>query len=120
MTYQHKDFGGYLRWLRESHSYTQEFLASVLGFDSYSSYGKYEKGQSKLHLEQAIQLAELYGLSIEQFSSMGKESSATVAEEAEIYSKKKRVSIVLELDGKLATLQQQIEMITKVNAALAG
>ena len=53
-----------LRQLREARALTQSALADVLLCDQ-SLYSKYERGERPLPLEQAVRLAEYYGVSLD-------------------------------------------------------
>ncbi len=56
---------------REAKDYTQEYVAEELGMTS-SAYSKIERGVSTLKTETAIELAKLYGITIDQL--VGQES----------------------------------------------
>ncbi|MFY0760237.1 helix-turn-helix transcriptional regulator [Metabacillus dongyingensis] len=55
-----------LRELRETKGITQTFIAKQLGFESVSSYSMIEKGQRKLDIFKARQLAQIFGVDLEQ------------------------------------------------------
>lgn len=54
-----------LKQLREARGITQTFIAKQLGFESVSSYSMIEKGKRKLDIVKAKQLAEIFGVEIE-------------------------------------------------------
>ncbi|GEM_PF-3025029 len=120
ISYKEKEFGRYLKHLRESHDYKQDYISDLLGFDSYSSYGKYERGQSKLHIDQAIKLAELYGMTLDEFVTMSKALPGKVAEAATVYNRSESATLIVEIDGNEGKMNRAIEMIKKMNAVLAG
>ena len=53
-----------IRDLREDNDFTQKYVADYLMCDQ-SLYSKYERGERQLPLEYAVQLAKLYGTSID-------------------------------------------------------
>lgn len=54
-----------LKQLRESRGITQTFISKKLGFESVSSYSMIEKGERRLDVVKAKQLAEIFGVKIE-------------------------------------------------------
>lgn len=122
-----KEFADYLRQLRLRHDYTQEYVGNVLNI-SYSTYGKYELGSSRLHLEQAVKLAQLYKLSLDDFYAMKYESDEhdssyytgepPTPKEA-LYRNSKELNIIVSLDGSMNSLQRTIQMLTNINTALS-
>lgn len=123
MNNEDKNFAWWLRKLRLQHDYSQEYLGSVLDM-SYSSYGKYESGKSRLHLSQAKILADLYGMSLDSFFGMGENVEQTENDQASEpivpMMKPSKVSILVELDGNLYKLNQAIKMLTNMNSAITA
>ena len=58
--------GDFIREQREKRSITQKYLASKLGF-SCSTYRRIEYGERKIKESEAIKLAEVFGMSLEDF-----------------------------------------------------
>lgn len=57
--------GACLRKRRVSHDMTQQVVAEELGVGR-STYAMYEVGVRKLTLEKAVQLARLYGITVDE------------------------------------------------------
>lgn len=55
-----------LKQLRESRGITQTFMAKRLGFSSVSSYSLIEKGERRLDIVKAKQIADIFGIEIEE------------------------------------------------------
>lgn len=128
------DIAEALRRLRLKHDYTQEKLGDVLGVE-YSTYGKYEKGTSKLRLDQAKLIADFYKLSLDELvnyeqetpkqqSSTKKPESINMVEEGvELFLKKKKqksVSLTVELDGSAETVNHYLKLIQDINKVVAA
>lgn len=127
------DIAEALRRLRLKHDYTQEKLGDVLGVE-YSTYGKYEKGTSKLRLDQAKLIADFYKLSLDELINYGlegekKESKGSAKNEnviedgIELYLKKKKlksVSLTVELDGTAETVNHYLQLIQDINKVVAA
>lgn len=114
--------GQVLYELRMKHRYTQEFVAEQLCID-YSTYGKYEKDAVALKFDQAVKLAELYDVSLEYFTGHGAEGSNehVLHELQATYKKlsKKKVSMMVELDGTDSTLEFHLDMLRGINKQLS-
>ncbi|AHM62339.1 XRE family transcriptional regulator [Flammeovirgaceae bacterium 311] len=123
------DIAEILRRLRLEHNYTQEKLGDVLGVE-YSTYGKYEKGASKLRLDQAKILADFYRMSLDDFYNYGekkdsaqKQSVPILEEDIELYLRKRRrqaVSLTIELDGTSETVNHYLKLIEDLNKLVAA
>lgn len=55
-----------LKFLRDIHNYSQEYLAENLGI-SQTSYGNLERGNVPITLDKVGKIAETYKLSIDEF-----------------------------------------------------
>ena len=58
--------GDFIREQREKRYITQKYLASKLGF-SCSTYRRIEYGEREIKESEAIKLAEIFGMSLEDF-----------------------------------------------------
>lgn len=58
--------GDFIREQRERRSITQKYLASKLGF-SCSTYRRIEYGEREIKESEAMKLAEIFGMSLEDF-----------------------------------------------------
>lgn len=128
------DIAETLRKLRLQHDYTQEKLGDVLGVE-YSTYGKYEKGASKLRLDQAKLIADFYRLTLDELINYGQEfpkskehhrpseqKGAVVEEGIELYLKKRRqklIALTVELDGTTETVNHYMQLIQDLNKVIA-
>ncbi|MCH6198504.1 helix-turn-helix domain-containing protein [Aquiflexum sp. LQ15W] len=105
-----------LRKHRVLRGYTQEYIAEYLGKKDYTAYSRYEQGRSNLKMEDAIRLADLYEVDVQELIS--KIPSVNQAQE----SQKKQsglVSILIDLDGSSNKLESNIQRLKKINDLIA-
>jgi transcriptional regulator with XRE-family HTH domain len=105
-----------LRKHRVLRGYTQEYIAEYLGKKDYTAYSRYEQGRSNLKMEDAIRLADLYEVDVQELIS--KIPSVNQAQE----SQKKQsglVSILVDLDGSSNKLENNIQRLKKINDLIA-
>lgn len=105
-----------LRKHRVLRGYTQEYIAEYLGKKDYTAYSRYEQGRSNLKMEDAIKLADLYQVDVQELISV----SPKVNQSFE--NKKKSnglVSILVDLDGSSSTLENNIIRLKKINDLIA-
>lgn len=69
-----KNIGKNLQKLRKLNGYTQQEIASLIGI-SKSAYCKIETEQSKLSLETAVRLSEIFNVSLDYLTNMQVNSS---------------------------------------------
>jgi transcriptional regulator with XRE-family HTH domain len=105
-----------LRKHRVLRGYTQEYIAEYLGKRDYTAYSRYEQGRSNLKMEDAIKLANLYEVDVQELISVTPSVSA--------YSdngKKNNgmISILVDLDGSSNTLESNIHRLKRINDLLA-
>lgn len=102
--------------LRTKHKYSQENVALELGVD-YTTYARYEAGKTEIKASQAQKLAELYGLSLDEFYNYGTKKS--VVKEPEVkYKNKAKISITVELDGTEETVKKWLRLIPELNKVM--
>ena len=90
-----------LKQLRTAHAYTQDYVASMLGIIR-QTYSHYETGRCVPPTAALYQLAQLYGISVEELlrmvvSGQAKESAATAGDAPSSVAEQD-----LELEGYLA------------------
>jgi len=56
----------HLKKIREKNNITQEEMAKLLGYKHKSAYGKLEKGERKISLEQAKKISDFFKMKIEE------------------------------------------------------
>lgn len=98
-----------LKFLRFKANYTQEYLASEIGVD-YTTYGKYESGKTPIKLEQAVKIANLYNITIDELCGL---ETKTIKDSNSI--KKHNLQLLVELDGEDKTLNDLVLRLTKMN-----
>ncbi len=105
-----------LRKHRVLRGYTQEYIAEYLGKRDYTAYSRYEQGRSNLKMEDAIKLANLYGVDVQELISI----SPTVAQPTDNHKKANGlVTILVDLDGSSSTLEGNINRLKRINDLLA-
>jgi transcriptional regulator with XRE-family HTH domain len=105
-----------LRKHRVLRGYTQEYIAEYLGKKDYTAYSRYEQGRSNLKMEDAIKLASLYEVDVQELISI----SPTVQMSSD-NSKKSNglISVLVDLDGSSSSLENNIIRLKKINELLA-
>lgn len=104
--------------LRTKHKYSQENVALELGVD-YTTYARYEAGKTEIKASQAQKLAELYGLSIDEFYHYGSKNTK-VSEPEAVYNKtpKNKLSLTVELDGTEETINKWLRLLPELNKVM--
>lgn len=98
-----------LKFLRFKANYTQEYLASEIGVD-YTTYGKYESGKTHIKLDQAVKIANLYNITIDELCGL---ENKTVKDSNSI--KKHNLQLLVELDGEDKSLTDLVKRLTDMN-----
>lgn len=107
-----------MRKLRTLKNYSQEFVAERIGVD-LSTYSRYERGETSLRLEQAIKLADLYNLTVDEFYHFDDpEYQKKSAADPGAWRKIPRVMITIELDGMDNSFRKVVQKLTAINKAL--
>lgn len=105
-----------LRKHRVLRGYTQEYIAEYLGKRDYTAYSRYEQGRSNLKMEDAIKLANLYEVDVQELISV----SPSVPIFCDNTKKTNGLlSILVDLDGSSLTLESNINKLKKINELLA-
>ena len=109
-----------LKNLRLEKDYTQEYVGSILGGRDSSLVYRLESGKTDLKLGDAAKLADLYEVSIDYIYDPSKQRKPDiVSEPREPYYTRAKLQVSVLLDGTQLGLQRQLDMLHKVNAALA-
>ena len=109
-----------LKRLRTEKDYSMEYLADKLGRNSYMAYSRLERGETDLKVEDAIKLADIYKIPVNEIINPDQVAQRNiVSEPSHPYGKKNSLNLNVILDGREDTLQKHIEMLTKVNGILA-
>ncbi|MFC0262715.1 helix-turn-helix domain-containing protein [Fontibacter flavus] len=107
-----------LRKHRVLRGYTQEYIAEYLGKKDYTAYSRYEQGRSNLKMEDAIKLAELYEVDVQELISI----APTVTNHVEGPKKTNgsgQISVLVDLDGTQNSLENNISKLKKINELIA-
>ena len=112
-----------LRKHRVLRGYTQEYIAEYLGKRDYTAYSRYEQGRSNLKMEDAIKLAELYEVDVQELIS----KAPSVSSHNGDISKKSNgsanstgnISVLVDLDGSSNSLEGHILRLKKINDLIA-
>jgi transcriptional regulator with XRE-family HTH domain len=107
-----------LRKHRVLRGYTQEYIAEYLGKKDYTAYSRYEQGRSNLKMEDAIRLAELYEVDVQELISVVPSVNSN-----HDYTKKTngngQISVLVDLDGTQNSLESNILRLKKINELIA-
>lgn len=107
-----------LRKHRVLRGYTQEYIAEYLGKKDYTAYSRYEQGRSNLKMEDAIKLADLYEVDVQELISI----APTVNNHVESPKKTNgngQISVLVDLDGTQNSLENNISRLKKINELIA-
>ena len=105
-----------LRKHRVLRGYTQEYIAEYLGKKDYTAYSRYEQGRSNLKMEDAIKLADLYQVDVQELISVSPKINHTFDNHKKSNG---LISILVDLDGSSSTLESNIIRLKKINELLA-
>lgn len=105
-----------LRKHRVLRGYTQEYIAEFLGKKDYTAYSRYEQGRSNLKMEDAIKLADLYEVDVQELISVSPSVNPHID-----HGKKSSglVSVLVDLDGSSEKLDSHIQRLKKINDLIA-
>lgn len=107
-----------LRKHRVLRGYTQEYIAEYLGKKDYTAYSRYEQGRSNLKMEDAMKLAELYEVEVQELIS----TAPSVSLQHESFKKNGnhgQISVLVDLDGSPNSLESSILRLKKINELIA-
>lgn len=111
-----------LRRVRIEKDYTQEYMAESIAPKHATTYSKIERGVVRLELEDAIKICDYLGMTIHEMLDYGEPSrSNDLAEPKAPYGKQELniVHLSLAIDGRVRTLNRNIETLKKVHDALS-
>jgi transcriptional regulator with XRE-family HTH domain len=109
------EWGELIRRIRQTKGLTQENLAEDLGVD-ISTVIRWEK-QDSLKTSQLEKIAKIFKMSVDDLYSYHAKPQL-LEEPLQYYNTKKKVTILVELDGSQDNLKDWIATITKVNKLL--
>ena len=107
-----------LRKHRVLRGYTQEYIAEYLGKKDYTAYSRYEQGRSNLKMEDAMKLAELYEIQVQELIAIA--PGVNLPQEG--FKKNGRhgqISVLVDLDGSNTSLENSIVRLKKINELIA-
>ncbi|PSL05650.1 helix-turn-helix domain-containing protein [Cecembia rubra] len=107
-----------LRKHRVLRGYTQEYIAEYLGKKDYTAYSRYEQGRSNLKMEDAIRLAELYEVDVQELISVAPSVQCT-NENHKKTNGNGQISVLVDLDGSQISLENSISKLKKINDLIA-
>ncbi len=105
-----------LRKIRVLRNFSQEYVAETIGV-SLSSYARYETGKVEIDFYSVAKLAALYKMGIDELVHYG-DPDFKVDEPEAHYKKRPKVTVMIELDGLENTLDNSIERLRRLNAAI--
>ncbi|EKB51100.1 helix-turn-helix domain-containing protein [Cecembia lonarensis] len=107
-----------LRKHRVLRGFTQEYIAEYLGKKDYTAYSRYEQGRSNLKMEDALKLAELYEVEVQELIC----TAPSVGAQQETIKKNGnngQISVLVDLDGSINSLESSILRLKKINELIA-
>lgn len=110
------EWGDIIRRIRQDKGLTQENVAEELGVDKTTIIRWEQSG--KIKADQLEKLAKVFGIELAQLYAYHTEPSL-LEDPLAYYKAKTKVSITIELDGSMDTLNQWFATLKKLNAALA-
>ncbi len=117
MSNKEEDLPTFLMKIRKRYGYSQSDIGEVLGMN-YSSYGKYESGQSSLKFEQAEKLAEFYDIPITDFAYR---TGSIMHVNSDVHLRRRqKVQLMIELDGTKALQDKAIRLVQSITESING
>lgn len=107
-----------LRKHRVLRGYTQEYIAEYLGKKDYTAYSRYEQGRSNLKMEDAIKLADLYEVDVQELISIAPTVN-NIVESPKKTNGNGQISVLVDLDGTQNSLENNISKLKKINELIA-
>jgi transcriptional regulator with XRE-family HTH domain len=107
-----------LRKHRVLRGYTQEYIAEYLGKKDYTAYSRYEQGRSNLKMEDAIRLAELYEVDVQELISVIPSVNSN-HDHTKKTNGNGQISVLVDLDGTQNSLESNILRLKKINELIA-
>lgn len=110
-----------MRKLRALKNYSQEYVAERIGVD-LSTYSRYERGETSPRLEQAVNLADLYDMTVDEFYHYEDPDHVpkNAAESGPNYQKVSKIMVTIELDGMDNSFRRVVEKLSALNKALSN
>lgn len=105
-----------LRKLRVIKNWSQEYVAEEIKVD-ISTYSRYEKGETSIKFDVVVKIAQLYKMTLDELYHYG-DPTFNVSEPSESYRIRRKISVIVELDGIEDNLNQWIVKLQKLNAAI--
>lgn len=113
-----EDLGENLRKLRVLRGFSQEFVAETVGV-SLSSYQRYENAKTGIDVQILVNLAKLYGMSLDDILNFNEKKVDVVQDGTELYMRElRRVNIVVSLDGSQENLNRWVKKLSAINDIL--
>lgn len=111
--------GRNLRKQREKMDLSQENVADMMGKKSYTDYGNIELGKKRLIFEDAVKLAALFNITLDEIYNPGQGGAAQERRKAESPPRLgKRMQFLIDLDGSDDQLKDQIRVLEGINEVL--
>lgn len=107
-----------LRKIRVLKNFSQDYVAEKINV-SVSSYARYETGKVEIDFYSVAKLADLYEMTIDDLVHFNDpEFNPNSGEPRPGYNKRAKISVVVDLDGRESTLNEWVNRLTKLNAAI--
>ena len=74
-----------IRYLRKKHNYSQDFIAEKLGYKSYTTIQKWEMGVSEPSIAKLRELAELFGVDMNDMTTKNLEKAESETPDDKYY-----------------------------------
>ncbi|KAE9535529.1 hypothetical protein A1D25_04600 [Ursidibacter arcticus] len=120
-----------IRILREEHLFSQEQIAEKMGI-SANSYGKLERGETKLTLDKLEQIANIFDLDVIELINSGEKTSYQImhygsgtnafsisGSTKELLNENEKLQLIIShKDEKIEHLQQEVNLLKEMLALL--
>lgn len=111
-----ENIGEIMRKIRVNKNYSQEYVSETAGID-YTTYSRYERGETAPKFETIVALSNLYKLTLDEFYHYD-DPTFSVGEPKQSYLKKWTVPITIALDGTDETLEMWLIKLKAINGAI--
>lgn len=104
-----------LRYLRNKHGFSQEYMASAMGKNDHTAYQRLETGRTDIKLEDFVKISKIFNVALEELLNI---DGLPKTRREEDYSFTDDIPFTIHLTGNMKKLEEQIQLARKLNEVL--